>query len=239
MTLLTLNGAPIVSGSIQMPRIGVLSGEVCVDTEQPVTNPLTLTTDDGSFTLKCSIHPGRNAEFLQTLRIHFVGGSGGLCNPTSDQTIKPRAYRGYTVRTILTDILKDCGETLSPDADQKLLNLFVNQWSRLGGTAKNAVHTLLSFKGCESWRILGDGTFWATLDEPWPPVANEDFEVISRNTSENWCLIASERPFALPGQALALPSEAAGSANPIQHISAVVHSFEPGLVQSLLYFEDV
>jgi hypothetical protein len=69
-------------------------------------------------------------------------------------------------------------------------------------------------------------------------VANEDFEVISRSLSENWCLIASERPFALPGQVITLPSEAAGSANPTQRISAAIHTFEPGLVQCRLYFED-
>jgi hypothetical protein len=239
MSLLTLNGNPVISGEIRMPRVGIFDGDLFVDSQQPVPTNSVLTTDDGSFSLKCYLHPGRNETFIQSLCVHFVGGSGGLANSDMSSVLKPRAYTGYTVRRVLTDILTDAGETLSPNTDPSVLNRFLQRWSRLGGTPKQAVQTLMSFAGCEAWRILGDGTFWATMSEPWPQVATEDFEVISRSISENWCLIASERPFALPGQTIVLPSEAAGSANPTQRISGAIHTFEPGLVQCRLYFEDV
>jgi hypothetical protein len=238
MSLLTLNGAPIVSGEIRMPRVGILDGELFVDSESVAPSDSVIATDDGSFSLACHIPPARDNEFLQALRVQFVGGKGGLANPSHNLEIEPKGYSGYTVRSVLRDILADAGETLSSDTDANLLNRFLPRWSRLGGTAKSAIQVLISFAGCESWRMLCDGTFWATMSEPWPSVANEDFEVISRSLSENWCLIASERPFALPGQTITLPSEAAGSANPNQKISAAIHLFEPGLVQCRLYFED-
>jgi len=238
MSLLTLNGNPVLSGEIRMPRVGIFDGDLYVDSTHPVPTNSVFTTDDDSFTLKCYLHPGRNDEFLQSLRVHFVGGSGGLANSDYSSVLEPKAYNGYTVRRVLTDILTDSRETLSADTDPNLLNRFLPRWSRLGGTPKQAIQALLSFAECEAWRILGDGSFWATMSEPWPQVANEDFEVISRSISENWCLIASERPFALPGQIIILPSEAAGSANPIQRISGAIHTFEPGLVQCRLYFED-
>jgi hypothetical protein len=238
MSLLTLNGEPIISGEIRMPRVGLFDGEFYVDTTKIALEQSVFSTDDGSFQLQCAPHAGRNAEFLQSLRVHVVAGKGGLANTDYTHVLEPKAYNGYTVRAVLTDILKDSGESLSSTTDPNLLNRFLPRWSRLGGTAKNAIHALLSFAGCDAWRVLGDGTFFATMAEPWPRVASKDFEVISRNLSENWCLIASERPFALPGQVIELPSEAAGSANPIQQISAAIHTFEPGLVQCRLYFED-
>ena len=238
MSLLEFNGASIISGEIRMPRIGLFDGELYLDTPTPAAQQSILSTDDNSFTLNCFVPSARNGEFLESVRVHFVAGKGGIGNEEYGAALMPKAYQGVTVRAVLRDILAASGETLSSKCDPNLLNGFLTRWSRLGGTAKQAIQILMSFKNADAWRILGDGTFWATLAEPWPMVANEDFEVISRSLSENWCLIASERPFALPGQTILLPSEAAGSANPLQKISGAVHTFEPGLVQCRLYFED-
>ena len=76
----------------------------------------------------------------------------------------------------LGDILSACGETLSSVTDPVLLNKFLTKWVRLDGTGKSAVQALMLFAGAESWRILPDGTFWATTAETWPSASAIVFE---------------------------------------------------------------
>jgi hypothetical protein len=227
--LLSLGGLPVMTAEIRMPRVGVWNSGMTIDSSAAVPQETTLVTDDGSFSLRGSAV--RDGVFLENLRVRMVGGSGGL-----DGKLQPKAYNGYTVRSVLTDILSACGETLSPATDSTILNKFLPKWIRLGGTGKSAVHSLMLFAGAESWRILPDGSFWTTTKESWSSAPAVDFEVTTRNISEGWVLIASERPFVLPGQSLQLPDSAGGDTI---RISTVTHSVRSGCIEARLWTEDL
>jgi hypothetical protein len=225
MSLLSVNDLPVISASIRMPRVGVASGDLVVDSETDPSGTVTLRTDDGKFSLVGQIF--RGGQFVQHGRYRFVAGTGTL-----DQPVPPKAFDGYTVRSMLVDVLAACGISISKTADERLLTQFMQRWARLGGSGKSAVEVLLRQCGADGWRILPDGTFYATLSEPWPPIESDQFDLISWNRSEGWAIVGSEQPFIFPGQAIKMDD---GS---IQKISVVNQLIESDSIRALIYFED-
>lgn len=232
MSLITLNEYPIMSAEIRMPRVGVCNGDIVIDTIDEISGPVTIKTDDGKFSLKGTAF--RAGQFTDHVRVRFVAGSGGLNNK-----IAPKAFDGYTVRSILSDILAKCGETLSTTADKTLLSLFIQKWVRLGSTGKEAVNAILEDVKAEGWRILPDGTFYATSKELWPAVSDNQFDLIHWNRSEGWADIGSEQPFVFPGQVITLDDVSTNDTVGAQKISYVVHRINPTKIRSQIFFENV
>lgn len=214
-----------------MPRIGVCNGDIVVDTLDDITGSVTIKTDDGKFSLKGIAF--RNGQFVDHVRIRFVAGAGKL-----NTKIAPKAFDGYTVRSILSDILTKCGETLSSTSDSELLNLFITKWVRLGSTGKESIIAILEDMKADGWRILPDGTFYATASEPWPSVSDDQYDLIQWNRSEGWAIIGSEQPFVLPGQTISLDNVSTNDSISDQKISYVIHQISASKIRSQLFFED-
>lgn len=231
MPLITVNDFALLKGEIRMPRCGVFNGDLVIDTPNDISGPVTLKSEDGKFTLKGVAY--REGPFIQRTSMRFVGGNNGL-----DKLVPPKAFNGYTVRSILSDTLTACGETLSSTTDPTLLSIFLSKWVRLAQTGKDVIRELLDIANGEAWRILPDGTFFATMNETYPPVnANTDFELINWERSEGWALIGCQQPFALPGQTITLND---GTDFTYQkQISYLVHNIDPETVRTTLYFEDL
>lgn len=215
--LLTLNGDPVISAQIRLPRIGVWSADLTVDTDIDPPLRSEILTDDGSWSLVGTCK--REGVFLDNVRVRMWGGSGRL-----NDTVKPKAYTGYSVRSVLTDLLSECGETVSSATDASLLTRWVTQWVRMGGSGKSALQALMRYAKADAWRILPDGSFWATTLEPWTPSQAPDFQVSSRSYAENWITIQSERPFLLPGQTLQMPDSAGGDSVKCSNLVVLVTS---------------
>jgi len=231
MSTLLLNNHPVIQAEIRMPRVGVANADLLVDSTEDIAGPATLVDDDGEMRLVG--RATRNLEFLDSVRLRFVLGAGDL-----DAVLDPKSYNGYTVRSVVRDILSDTGSTLSATAADDVLNVFLSSWVRLGSQrAKASLQAILDYAGASSWRVLPDGSVWFGA-EAWPDSSTDDFEVASRNSAEGWLLIECERPFVLPGQTIILPESAVGSGGERQHVSSVTHIVQPGLVQSRLYLED-
>lgn len=231
MSLITLNGYPIMSAEIRIPRVGVCNGDIVVDTIDEISGPVTIKTDDGRFSLSGTAF--RAGQFTDHMRVRFVAGAGGLNNK-----IAPKAFDGYTVRSILSDILAKCGETLSTTTDSNLLGLFIQKWVRLGSTGKEAINAILTDVGADGWRILPDGTFYATSAESWPSISDDQFDLIHWNRSEGWADIGSEQPFILPGQKISLEDVSTNDITSSQKISYVIHRISPSKIRSQLFFEN-
>lgn len=232
MSLLTVNGFPIIKGSIRLPRVGVWSADVHVDTQTAVSGPVTVTTDDGSFSLKGVAY--RSGIFQSTLSMRIIGGAGGLSPAPGgvDAPLPPKHYQGCVLKLVLSDILTACGETLSTTADTTILNLFLKNWVRLAGPGKLAVSRLLD-SIATSWRILGDGTFWVGTDT-YPAAPNTQFDVLERNFGEGRILIGTARPFLFPGTTLTITISGTQS---IQNVSNVVHEIYQDRIRTEVWFE--
>ena len=70
--MITINGLPILTGNIRLPRVGVGMAELQVDTQNAVQGPCTIATDDGSFTFKGQAF--RSGIFTGTLSLRVILG---------------------------------------------------------------------------------------------------------------------------------------------------------------------
>jgi hypothetical protein len=133
------------------------------DDSQVATGPFRFNIDGVEF---CgAVVPDRSGAFAGRQRLWVVGGAGGL-----DAEIDARNYgSGLTrARTVIGDILRDSGESLSQESSSSLLDTSLDGWQRSQGTAKHALD-LVTQKIGATWRVLRDGTVWIGTDE-WPEV---------------------------------------------------------------------
>jgi len=231
MSLINCNGFPVISGELRLPRFGIATGDLTVDTTQDLQGQVTIATDDGSFSLVGQAY--RHGQFIQKQILRWVAGADGF-----ETVLPPKQYRGRTLRSTLVDTLEACGETLSSTSDSTLLVLFLTNWVRLSMTAKAAVYALLEAQNAQGFRVLPDGTIWVSKTEPWPASdATIPFQIMTWERGEGWALLGCEQPFLLPGTTIQMDD---GSGNvSTQKISYVVHSITAESVRTKIYFEDV
>jgi hypothetical protein len=88
-----------------MPKIGAASADLLVDTDNDsdMVGSVTISTDDGSFSLVGTAF--RHGQFTQHEKIRWVAGGGNLGSP-----IKPAAFSKQTTRSILTKVMTTVGE---------------------------------------------------------------------------------------------------------------------------------
>lgn len=149
------NGLPLLDACIYEPVNGRWVATVQVDTDEALSDPITVDFEDGAVQLVGAIHRGdvESGRWLGTL----VGGTGGLSN-----TLDPQAYYWAPLQLVLDDILSSAGETLASDATS-LLDATRSHWQRAQGTGCEALQTLadeLNYR----WRVKRDGTVWLGAD---------------------------------------------------------------------------
>ena len=219
----------VFSGEVRLPRVGVGSGDLVVNSEVDISGPVKIATDDGSFELVGTAF--RHGEYVQHLKIHWIAGADGM-----NTSLAPKGYNGYTLGRILADTLSAVGERMSDAIDARLLAIYKKHWQRLAQTAKAQVIEIMRSAGVDSWRILPDGSLWMGT-ETWPAVPTSDQWVqMNWNRAENWALIGSENPFLLPGVSLPMDDEMGHITS--QRVSYVVHSWEADKIRQTALFED-
>jgi hypothetical protein len=155
-----------------------------------------------------------------TVFARLIGGAGGL--PT---VLEPKGYSQTTVQAVVTDLLSDCGETLSSMSDTSMLSQQLNSWVRLGVPGWQALSALVQATD-GTWRVLPDGTIWLGVDA-WPNTSLENFELLGYEPQELRADIYAENPTLLPGQAFL------GG-----HVASVDHVIEPDKLMSRVLFLD-
>jgi hypothetical protein len=149
MAYCTVNGATVLGGTINLPKVGVWTADV----ELPA--PAGVKTLSGRATLQLGPAITLVGSYARTgldgrgrLRARLSGGAGGL-----GKTLAPRSYLGVPMRIPLQDILTDAGETLSATADAAALAFQMPAWSRMSSVAGVSLAALVTAVGA-SWRML-------------------------------------------------------------------------------------
>lgn len=174
MSDLTINGSPVLSGDLLLPRVGAWSAVLVLDAETAPTGSVTVESPAGfravGFVERGNITAGR-------VEVRVRGGAGRL-----GRELAPVAYRpvgGVRVRTILEDWARESGERLSTAIAPELLSTFLPAWTRERGSAARAIRALALALGC-SWRFDSDGGLllvretWPTVDPDGVTVLRED-----------------------------------------------------------------
>ena len=171
--MLSLNSSPVLAASILMPRVGVWTADLEVDTDTAPTGTVTLASDAGP-SWRGTVISG--AMHLGTWRGRLVGGVGGL-----RRDLGPLAYQSPTLGDVLADVLRESGETLSTTA-ASLANTSARLWHRVAGPAARTVEAVARAQGWP-WRVLDDGAVWMGA-ESWDAVAGEDIDVLGYDPTE-------------------------------------------------------
>jgi hypothetical protein len=212
---------PILSGSIVLPRAGVWHADLVVDAEEPPTGDvvITIATGDEEVTLTGTAH--RKGAFQGRTELRVVGGKNGL-----RQDVEARYYTDAQVRTILGDLLRDAGETLSGESSSTVQDVTFNRWVRRNAPARAALDLLCRATGA-TWRVLTSGEVWVGTED-WPAV-DFDHDVMRDWPAEGRLEIATD---AYPGELLP------GTTFLERRVGYVEHVITPDRTRTTVWFED-
>jgi len=184
----TCNGKNVISCTLTEPRVGVWSAMVDVDADAAITGKVSLVIDGVTWTgivVKGDHHAGR-------VHLQLVGGAGKL-----GKVLEVKHYRGVNLGAVVTDIMRETGESLSSDTDPAVRGHQVARWTRTKGPASITLKKVADELGLV-WRVQRDGTVWLGADK-WAESKTAHDE-IDRTPGRDAVVIAPEAPHVAPGQ---------------------------------------
>ena len=186
----TINGVNIVAGSLAIPRVGMWTADVAIATDEAMSGAATVVL--GNLTLTGTIY--RSNPFAGQTRARIVGGAAGWRTQ-----LGAKAYTnasGVSLRMILNDAAKECGEHVTLATDTQVGPFY----ARLAGIAST---TLRAF--CPQWYVDTSGV---TQIGDWPTVVvASPFVVTDQRPDEGLVEIATEDYASwLPGASFSGPT---------------------------------
>jgi hypothetical protein len=195
----------VTAGKAHLPRTGNWVADVRVVGEEAL--PATLVLQLGEVEMPCAVSMDELVNGARDVRV--VGGAGGI-----GETCRPRHYHRPLLRHVLADLLRDCGERLSPQSDQAVLGLPLEGWDTLAVPNGAMLGALCSLAGEGiNWRVLFDGSVWVGA-ETWP-ASPADARSIEMNGVHAASVVGTDVPSIWPGTTLAG-----------RQIDHVVHDFD-------------
>lgn len=189
MSLFQLGDAPIVRGTITLPRTGRWQADIELESAPPGEgSPVTLRGPG----IELVGHAGRVGSFHGAHRVRAVGGTGGLT-----QELPAASYRNMPVGLLLEEILGPAGERLSSLVGASVTTRTVPSWVRPAGLAGAALAALAELVGV-TWRLLPDGSVWLG-DDSWAS-ASVGGEVFDADPITRGVSVALDSAALLPGQ---------------------------------------
>lgn len=186
----TANGLRLLKATMSEPLRNAWVVDIEVDASEDIGDSITLELGDTAATCVGTKVRGDVEHGRWIGRI--VGGKGGL-----SKEIASKYYTSVPVRTVLSDIATDSGETLDGTITDDVLGRALARWTRPKAEAKLALDDLAAELGL-SWRVLRNGKIWIG-SETWPVVSMPHVE-LSRGPSAGTLTVApTEAPLVRPG----------------------------------------
>jgi hypothetical protein len=167
MAIPTINGVPLLKAQITEPLSGRWTAYVEADTQEALTDPITLDFEDSAVEFVGAAHASGVESGRWIARL--VAGTGGLST-----SVEPKAYRTCPLSLALDDLLSETGETLSDDSET-LSGYIVAHWQRFRGAAAHALAMIADETGYE-WRLDRAGELWLGTDT-WTTLEADHTEV--------------------------------------------------------------
>ncbi len=218
--LVSIGGAPVLDVRLTMPRVGAWVLEAGLMSDAPPAGKVSVRFGEqgAQLELKGTVAVGEAAFGATVARVRAGAGRLGAL-------AAPKHWRSTTVGTVLTDLLEQAGESLSPACAQEVLQLFLAVWTINERPVGQAVTELLAAVATDvAWRTLADGTLWVGR-ELWP-VAAPEHELLSYDPLNDRVLYASLDKLVLPGQTFRG-----------RRVSNVEHSLRGEQLRSQAWFE--
>lgn len=191
MAQLSLGGLDVVRAELVVPRVGVWTADLTLESDAALTAKTLLVAESGmtwtGTIVTQGVYDGRR-------HVRFVGGSAGL--PT---VCKPKNFRQVSLRTLLVDTLGNVGETLAPSSLSTALSTQVATYARLATSAASVVAYWASKTGV-LWRVLPDGAVW--LGTTQAAKAPDDIVVLGERPHRRTMVVSTETFALLPGHVI-------------------------------------
>lgn len=188
MSQLSLGGVAVVRAELIVPRVGVWTADLTLESDVAVPTATSLVAESGmtwaGSIVTQGVYDGRR-------QLRFVGGAAGL--PT---LCKPKTFRQTSLRTLLSDTLASAGETLASSSDSVALSTQVSTYARLETSATSVVAYWAARTGV-IWRVLPSGEVWLGTVQPAP--APEDIVVLLDRPGRRRMTVSTETFSLLPG----------------------------------------
>jgi hypothetical protein len=204
MSEITLNGTPVTSLTVLLPRIGAWTADVELDDATAPTSRVVIAVA-GVLSLSGTV--ARGGAELERWRGRIVGGAGGL-----KREVPAVSQQGSTLALALADVLRAAGERLASNVVD--LSAAAPLWHRIAAPAALAVGDVARAAGC-AWRVLPDGSVWVGR-ETWPEVA-PDVDVIDWRPELGRLELAGDVLGILPGQTLRARADLAVRVGCVEH----------------------
>ncbi len=217
----TLNGKPLVSCVLTVPRVGVWVADLEVDTDEALTGAVALDLEGSAWTGTVA----RGGVELGRWRGRVVGGAGGL-----GAVLGPMAFADTDLRAVLTETLREAGEQLAETS--AALDEVVTRWARVAGPASHTVADVARAAG-HAWRVLADGSVLVGA-EIWEPLAlGADLDVITANPRTGRYDLAGAAALSIaPGRTVTLDGQAV-------RVGAVEHRLLEVALRTVVFEERV
>ena len=196
--MFTIGDKSGLSARLTFPRTGAWQADVRLDNPDDVTGAVTINVDDGRLSLVGTVDRGGPWQDVDCLRV--VGGAGGL-----PKTARPKHYSSASIGVVLSDLLRDAGERLSPTSSQGVLSGSLSSWTTSALPTGQMIALLLKTSiPAASWRVLPDGSVWVGV-ESWPDSGlgeDDDYQVMSEDPTRITATLGVEVPLLMPGTLL-------------------------------------
>jgi len=205
-----------------MPRVGAWTADLFVDTDKTLTGSVSIKVQDGT-EFKGTVDPTRTGNVNSGAYLRVIGGAGGL-----SKTAKAKFYNNPTIRTVLSSLLSDAGETLSNSSSSATLGTSIKAWTVLGAPTGAGVKALLEGAAPAGtvWRTLRDGSIFVGTDSFTEASGVGEVLVTSDIPAEGRAELAIDLPLLVPGQAIKG-----------KKISYIEHVITPEKTRSFVWYE--
>lgn len=182
----------VQKGPVNLPRIGAWTADLWILGSLNMIGTVAVNFGDAlelrGTVNRCKVFDGQT-------RLRIVAGADGL-----RKLAKPKHYVSPSVRQVLSDLLVDAGEVLSPTSPTDVIGETLNAWTTLALPTGIMVAALVSQVPGAAWRHLPDGTVWVGK-ETWPDSGfTDDTSRLIEEDPENASLLYGlDEPTLLPG----------------------------------------
>lgn len=180
MTLITVNGSPIIEGTISAPNSGAWWAEV--QTPDPLVTGTSVVITDETTQLVGTVQTGGSAVSRGVARI--IGGKGKL-----QTQMAAKHWRNASAGKILGDICSDLGESRSNALALSISGRVFPFWSQPAESGGSALHNLAN-QGGWVWRVLPSGEVW--LGDASATTNEQTYSVIEPHPEDNSFDVAPE-----------------------------------------------
>lgn len=221
MSLLLLNGVPVLSATVIRPYRGAWLVDLELEGNTAPTGAarLTVVGNKGEVRLELVGTLVRSGVHHQHVTARVVAGAAAMA-----KDVAANEWKDVTARVVIAAAVAAVGERLAESIDQGVAKHVLKVWEVTRAPAARVVETVLERVPGAIWRMTASGAVWFGVNE-WPELKLEH-ELIELNHVDRRMVIVSDDPTLSAGVTL--------DGRRIVHVE---HTYSTGRARTVAWFQ--